>query len=220
MQFNATMDGADAPSKSRSTHVQLFVKRCIDLLVAVGLLLLVSPVMLAIAFAIKLSSSGSVIYRQMRYGYAGRPFTIYKFRTLYSKQCDDAVSADCRQVGENDPRVTPLGAWLRRTGLDELPQITNVIKGNMSFVGPRPHAMAHDDYYSRYIPYYEARYAVKPGITGLAQVMGFRGETKQVDQMRKRIELDLYYVNYWGLAMDFKIMARTAKIVIGEMLLR
>jgi putative colanic acid biosynthesis UDP-glucose lipid carrier transferase len=131
---------------ARPSYLDFFIKRCIDVTMSIMLLLFFMLAFFLIIFAIKLSSQGPVFYCQRRSGLAGRPFTIYKFRTLYSNQCDAKFSVDCRQVADVDPRVTPLGVWLRRAGLDEIPQLINVLKGDMSLVGPRPHAISHDVY--------------------------------------------------------------------------
>jgi len=170
------------------------------------ILLAVSPLMLVIAAAIWLDSPGGVFYRQARGGWNREPFRIWKFRTMY--QCDpDGVAV--KQATKNDPRVTRVGAFLRRTSLDELPQLFNVIAGDMSLVGPRPHAMSHDSEYSKRISTYMARHHIKPGMTGLAQVRGYRGETTSLEDMQQRIESDLEYINQWSLGLDLSILVRT-----------
>jgi putative colanic acid biosynthesis UDP-glucose lipid carrier transferase len=152
-----------------------------------------------------LDSRGPALFRQTRTGLNGRQFRIYKFRTM-TVQEDGAV---IRQATQGDARVTQIGRMLRKTSLDELPQLINVIRGEMSLVGPRPHALAHDKYYGREIPAYERRFAVKPGITGWAQVNGARGETATVADMQRRVDLDLWYVEHRSLALDLKILAWT-----------
>ena len=180
-----------------------------DRILSAALLVLVSPLLLAIAAAIRFTSKGPIFYRQNRHGFDRDPILVYKFRTMYDDACDAPNAPVVRQATRDDPRVTPVGRFLRRTSLDELPQLINVIKGEMSLVGPRPHALAHDNYYGQLIDDYLARHRVKPGITGWAQVNGFRGETRSLEQMRRRIELDLYYIENWSLFYDARILVRT-----------
>ncbi len=174
------------------------------------LLLLLSPLLLAIAAAIRLTSPGPVLYRQLRRGFGGEPFPILKFRTMRADLCDAPDAAAVRQATREDPRVTRVGRVLRRTSLDELPQLLNVLRGEMSLVGPRPHALAHDERYGRLIDGYLDRHRVKPGITGWAQVNGCRGETRTLGEMRRRVELDLEYVEGWSPWLDLRILLRTA----------
>jgi lipopolysaccharide/colanic/teichoic acid biosynthesis glycosyltransferase len=190
-------------------------KRALDLALAVSGLLLLAPLLLVTATAIKASSPGPIIYRQGRSGLNGRVFVIYKFRTMHEGTCDDVLSPRCRQATENDPRVTPLGRLLRRASVDELPQLLNVLKGEMSIVGPRPHAVAHDAYYSLRVKGYEKRYRARPGLTGLAQVMGYRGETKTIDDMQKRIDADNLYIENWSMRLDLVIIAETLAMLIA-----
>jgi putative colanic acid biosysnthesis UDP-glucose lipid carrier transferase len=177
-----------------------------DRVLASLLLLLASPLMLLIALAIKADSPGPVLFRQRRHGLGGGEIEIYKFRTMRVRPRggDEAV-----QATPNDPRVTPVGNWLRRSSLDELPQLVNVLQGRMSLVGPRPHPLWLNEQHKRRIDAYAQRHRVKPGITGWAQVHGFRGETDTLEKMRKRIEYDLYYIENWSLLMDLKIMLMT-----------
>ena len=183
----------------------LFAKRLADVgLAGLGMVLL-SPLLLVTALAIKLDSSGPVLFCQRRRGFSGREFVIYKFRTMSVQEDGPCV----RQARRNDERVTRLGRVLRASSIDELPQLINVLIGNMSLVGPRPHAIAHDDQYSASIDNYAYRHHVKPGITGWAQAHGFRGETVNVGAMKKRIQLDLWYINNWTLWLDFRILAKT-----------
>jgi len=172
-------------------------------------LIAIAPVMGAIAIAVKCSSPGPVLFRQQRRGAYGRVFTIYKFRTMRAHDAD--VSGEVRQATRGDPRITRLGALLRRTSLDELPQFFNVLKGDMSVVGPRPHAVEHDRFYQYRVDGYIQRYRVKPGITGWAQVNGYRGETDRVEKMQKRVEHDLYYLNNWSFSLDMQIVAATVR---------
>ena len=186
------------------------VKRAIDMLLASLFLLMLAPVMLLVALCIKLESRGPALFIQTRNGFNGRPFGIYKFRTMSVLE-DGAV---IRQATKNDPRVTQLGRVLRRTNLDELPQLFNVLAGDMSLVGPRPHAAAHNSEYEQIIANYAYRYHVKPGLTGWAQVHGLRGETQTIDLMAKRVEFDLWYINNWSLWLDLKLLFRT--LLLGQ----
>ncbi len=173
------------------------------------ILTLIGPVMLAIALLIKLDSPGPVFFRQKRYGFNNRLIEVWKFRTMYTEKTDENATQLTRR---NDPRVTRLGALLRRTSLDELPQFINVVRGEMSIVGPRPHALAAKAgvlLYQDAVKYYDARHRVKPGITGWAQVNGWRGETDTVEQIKKRVEHDIYYIEHWSLLLDLQIIART-----------
>ncbi|WP_224417688.1 undecaprenyl-phosphate glucose phosphotransferase [Modicisalibacter sp. R2A 31.J] len=174
-----------------------------------GILLFVGflPVMLLVALAVRLSMGRPVLFKQYRHGLDGKRFKIYKFRTMRAHSAPDGT----RQAQRNDPRVTPLGRWLRRTSLDELPQLYNVLQGRMSLVGPRPHALDHNAFYKDMIVKYMQRHRVKPGITGWAQIYGLRGETRDVGDMERRVDHDLYYINNWTLGMDLKILALTVK---------
>jgi len=173
-------------------------------------LLLLAPLMLLIAVGVKLTSAGPVLFKQRRYGVDGEEIVVYKFRTM--TVCEDGDSV--RQATQNDARVTRFGAFLRRTSLDELPQFINVIQGRMSIVGPRPHAVAHNEMYRKLIKGYMVRHKVKPGITGWAQVHGLRGETETIDKMQKRVDYDLEYIRTWSLGLDFLIILRTAAMVL------
>jgi putative colanic acid biosynthesis UDP-glucose lipid carrier transferase len=186
------------------------VKRLEDLVLSSLILVAISPVLLATAIAVKLSSPGPVIFRQRRYGLDGKEIVVYKFRTMRVMEDGPVVP----QVTENDPRVTPLGHFLRKLSLDELPQFVNVLQGRMSIVGPRPHAVAHNETYRKVIKGYMVRHKVKPGITGLAQVNGYRGEIRSLDKMRKRVEYDIEYLRNWSLRLDLAIILRTASIVL------
>ena len=189
-----------------------FWKRTFDILLASTLLLLGWPALLAIAIGIKLSSPGPVLFRQRRYGLNGEEILVYKFRSM--TVCEDG--AVVAQATRRDHRITPFGGFLRRTSLDELPQILNVLEGKMSFVGPRPHAVAHNETYRKLISGYMIRHKVRPGITGWAQVNGLRGETSTVDKMHKRVQYDIDYLKNWSLALDLKIIARTALTVFKD----
>jgi putative colanic acid biosynthesis UDP-glucose lipid carrier transferase len=186
------------------------IKRASDIVLAAVILALVSPLMLAIAVGIKVSSPGPVLFRQRRYGIDGREIVVYKFRSMTVLEDGSEIT----QATRNDRRVTRLGGFLRRTSLDELPQFINVLQGRMSVVGPRPHAVAHNEMYRKMIRGYMIRHKVKPGITGLAQVNGMRGETDQLDKMAKRIEYDLAYLRNWSLWLDLKIVWSTIPVVL------
>lgn len=185
------------------------LKRCTDIVGAASVLLLLSPLMLITALLIKLDSAGPIFFFQTRNGFNGRKFRIVKFRTMHVLEDGDQI----RQATRSDPRVTPLGRWLRRANIDELPQLFNVLKGDMSLVGPRPHAVAHNTEFEKLVANYAFRHHVKPGITGWAQVNGYRGETPTADVMAKRVEFDLWYINNWSLWTDIRILFRT--LIIG-----
>jgi putative colanic acid biosynthesis UDP-glucose lipid carrier transferase len=188
------------------------VKRVSDIVLASLILVLCSPLMLAIAIGVKLSSPGPVIFKQRRNGLDGHEITVFKFRSM-TTQDDGSVIA---QAGRNDPRVTRFGAFLRRRSLDELPQFINVLQGHMSIVGPRPHAVAHNELYRQVIKAYMVRHKVRPGITGWAQVNGLRGETESVERMRARVEYDLAYLRNWSLWLDLRIVVRTIRLVFFD----
>jgi len=184
----------------------LLQKEIFDRLFALAAIIAVSPLLISIALAIKLTSRGPVFFRQRRKGADGRVFKIYKFRSM---RVHTEQAGVLRQATRNDPRVTRVGAFLRRTSLDELPQFFNVLLGDMSVVGPRPHALEHDDLYQKVVSGYIHRYRIKPGITGWAQVNGFRGETDLIEKMEGRVAHDLYYLGNWSFGLDMKIIAAT-----------
>ena len=188
-----------------------FVKRASDIVSSILILALISPLLLAIAIGVKLSSPGPILFKQRRYGLDGRKIVVYKFRSMTVAEDGDIV----RQATRNDSRITRFGAFLRRTSLDELPQFINVLQGRMSVVGPRPHAVAHNEMYRKLIRGYMIRHKVRPGITGLAQVRGFRGETDTVEKMKARIEHDLQYLRNWSLLLDLQIILKTIVVVLG-----
>ena len=194
------------------TGINGFVKRSSDIVLASLILLLVSPLLLVLAIGVKLSSPGPVIFRQRRTGLDGDIIEVYKFRSMRTTDNGPVVV----QATRNDSRITPLGAFIRRTSLDELPQFVNVLQGRMSIVGPRPHAVAHNEQYRKLVKAYMARHKVKPGITGWAQVNGLRGETDTLDKMAARIEYDLEYLRNWTLGLDLLIIARTVKLVFFD----
>ena len=194
------------------TGTNLLVKRCSDIVLASAILIVVSPLLLFIALGVKLSSPGPVVFRQRRNGLEGDEITVYKFRSMTTQDNGNVV----HQAIRDDPRTTPFGAFLRRTSLDELPQFVNVLQGRMSIVGPRPHAVAHNEQYRELIKAYMVRHKVKPGITGWAQVNGQRGETDTVEKMRARVDLDLEYLRNWSLGLDMKIIARTVRVAFFD----
>ena len=189
---------------------QAVIKRCIDILLSSIAIVVLFPVLFPIlSILIKLSSPGPIFFVQQRTGKRGENFNCYKFRTM---RCSG--DADTMQATANDNRKTRIGAFLRKTSLDELPQLFNVWIGNMSLVGPRPHMLKHTNEYSPKVDKYMVRHFIKPGITGLAQVSGFRGETKEIELMEERIRADIYYVENWTLKMDLEIMAKTALSIL------
>jgi undecaprenyl-phosphate glucose phosphotransferase len=194
-------------------HYHVVAKAVLDKVVAVMALLMLAPLMIAIAVGVKLSSPGPVLFRQLRHGLGGREFQMLKFRSMRMHQ---EHGAQLRQATRGDPRITRFGAFLRRTSLDELPQLFNVLGGSMSVVGPRPHAVQHNSHYQSLINRYMQRHYVKPGITGWAQVNGFRGETPELRNMKKRVQYDLDYIRRWSLWLDLKIIALTSVKVLGQ----
>ncbi len=186
-------------------------KRWIDVLVSVAALTFLAPLLLILALLIKLTSQGPVLFRQVRTGLGGAPFVILKFRTMTVQEHGASVI----QARRDDHRLTPIGNFLRTTSLDELPQFLNVLFGDMSIVGPRPHAIAHDMHYGGMLPTYCERFRVRPGITGLAQCNGARGPTETLDKMRRRVRLDIAYVERWSWMMEVKIIVKTVKVLIG-----
>jgi Undecaprenyl-phosphate glucose phosphotransferase len=191
------------------TRTEQFLKRCFDVIGATSVLLLLSPLMLLTALLIKLDSHGPVLFFQTRNGFNGRAFRIVKFRTMHVLEDGNVI----RQATRTDPRVTRLGRWLRRTNIDELPQLFNILNGDMSLIGPRPHAVAHNNEYDKLIANYALRNHVKPGITGWAQVNGHRGETPTTALMEQRVACDLWYINHWSMWLDFRILFRT--LILG-----
>ncbi len=187
-------------------------KRAMDIVIASVALVFLLPVMALTAVAIKLDGPGPVIFRQRRKGFNGQEFVMLKFRTM-SVQEDGAVVS---QAMRNDPRVTAVGRLLRSASIDELPQLVNVLRGEMSLIGPRPHALAHDDYFQKIVSDYAFRHHVKPGLTGWAQCNGSRGATPSAEQIERRVKLDLWYINNWSLLLDFQILIKTFFEVIRK----
>lgn len=182
-------------------------KRMLDATGAVTLLFLLAPLLLMVALLVKSTSRGPIIFRQKRCGVGGKPFEIWKFRSMYTAADAEHVV----QATRGDPRVTPIGRFMRRTSIDELPQLFNVLRGHMSLIGPRPHAMSHDVYFGGQITRYSDRFAARPGLSGLAQVRGARGETPQVADMERRIALDLVYIHNASFGMDVRIIMATVQ---------
>ncbi len=194
------------------TGTNQLIKRVSDIVLATLILILISPILLAIAIGVKLSSPGPVIFKQKRNGLDGEEIVVYKFRSMRALDNGAVV----KQATKGDPRITRFGAFIRRTSLDELPQFINVLQGRMSIVGPRPHAVAHNEEYRKLIKAYMVRHKVKPGITGWAQVNGLRGETDTIDKMVARVEYDLEYLRNWSLALDLQIILRTVRLVVFD----
>ena len=192
------------------TGTNNIVKRISDLVLASGILLMLLPVMMVIALCVKLTSPGPIIFKQRRYGLDGEEIVVYKFRSMTVMEDGGKVT----QATKGDMRLTKIGGFLRSSSLDELPQFFNVLQGRMSIVGPRPHAVAHNELYRKQIKGYMLRHKVKPGITGWAQVNGLRGETETLDKMKARIEFDLEYLRRWSLMFDLWIIFQTVRMVI------
>ncbi|ADE16335.1 Undecaprenyl-phosphate glucose phosphotransferase [Nitrosococcus halophilus Nc 4] len=192
--------------------MKALVKRLSDIVMATFILFLLSPLMLLIAIGVKLSSPGPILFKQHRYGLDGQEILVYKFRSM--TVCEDGETVT--QATRSDPRTTPLGFFLRHTSLDELPQFINVLQGSMSVIGPRPHAVVHNEQYRKKIKGYMIRHKVKPGITGLAQVRGFRGETKILEEMEARVESDIEYMRNWSLTLDFQILLKTFLVLFNN----
>ena len=194
------------------TGTNELVKRVSDIMLSIVILIIISPLLLALALGVKLSSPGPVIFRQRRNGLDGEEIVVYKFRSMTAQDNGPVV----HQATKDDPRITPFGAFIRRTSLDELPQFINVLQGRMSIVGPRPHAVAHNELYRQLIKAYMVRHKVKPGITGWAQVNGHRGETDTIGKMQSRVEYDLEYLRNWSLGLDLQIIVRTIRLLFFD----
>ena len=198
-------------ANSRVERQMGMIKRVEDIVISSLALMVLWPVLLVAAIGVKLGSKGPAIFKQQRHGFNNQVFEVYKFRSM---RVQDDSSDVVKQATRHDSRITPIGKFLRRTSIDELPQLFNVLKGDMSIVGPRPHAVQHNDEYGAIISQYYARHNVKPGITGWAQVKGFRGETDTIDKMHKRVDADLYYIEHWSLLLDLKVIVMTAMTVL------
>lgn len=202
-------------SETPLTGLSKLSKAVEDRVLAFVILLCITPILLMVAAAIKLDSPGPVFFRQSRTGWNGKTFRIWKFRSMRVEP-ETGEATVLKQAEKNDDRITKVGAFIRKTSLDELPQLLNVLTGDMSLVGPRPHAVQHDEEYAQRITDYYIRNNIKPGITGLAQVRGYRGETKDIDQMMKRIESDIEYINNWSISLDLSILVRTVTAFTGK----
>jgi lipopolysaccharide/colanic/teichoic acid biosynthesis glycosyltransferase len=201
---------------SYTSNSQRFIKHMFDRLFALLMIIVLSPLLLFITLLVKMTSKGSPIYQQWRGGQYGKRIKVWKFRTMYSNLSDDG-EVTVKQAQASDQRVTKVGKFLRKSSLDELPQLFNVLLGDMSIVGPRPHALAHDKYYANIIPHYKLRQRMKPGLTGLAQAKGFRGETKTIELMEQRIAKDIFYTENYRLWLDIKIILMTVKeLIVGS----
>ncbi|XOV86668.1 MAG: undecaprenyl-phosphate glucose phosphotransferase [Pseudomonadota bacterium] len=192
---------------------QAIAKTLMDKILASIALVLLSPLMILTAIAVKLSSPGPILFKQKRHGWDGRILEIYKFRSMV---VHEETSGQVTQAKKGDQRITPVGRFIRRTSIDELPQLFNVLGGSMSLVGPRPHAIAHNEMYKEQIHSYMLRHRIKPGLTGLAQVNGFRGETDTLDKMESRVNYDLAYINNWSIWLDIEILFRTVFVLLGK----
>lgn len=199
-------------SESPMIGSSAFLKTVTDVCVASTALIMLSPVMLIVTAIIKFTSPGPVLFKQMRHGWDGKLIEVWKFRSM--RMHDEGVAVT--QASKQDSRITPIGRFIRRSSIDELPQLFNVLAGTMSIVGPRPHAIVHNEYYGSRIAAYMSRHRVKPGLTGLAQVNGFRGETQTIEAMADRVQYDLAYINNWSIWLDFKIMLRTIFVLTGK----
>ncbi|GJE57693.1 MULTISPECIES: exopolysaccharide biosynthesis polyprenyl glycosylphosphotransferase [Methylobacterium] len=198
---------AGAPACATSVR-----KRALDILFSGLAIFFLLPLLCLIAISVKASSRGPVIFKQERQGFEGKKFSILKFRSMKIVPDQD----DVRQAVKNDPRVTQVGRWLRKTSLDELPQLFNVLRGDMSIVGPRPHAVVHDEYYLSRVVGYARRHRVKPGITGWAQIRGARGETPRIEDMKNRVEHDIWYIENWSFSLDTLIIFSTFRCLAGN----
>lgn len=206
------MNGGPAPvPPTPKRSVQLVLKRIMDIAISAITLLMLAPALLMIALVIRMTSGGPALFRQTREGLGGKPIDIFKFRSMYLDRCDISGVA---QTTSDDPRITPIGRFLRRTSLDELPQLINILKGDMSLIGPRPHAfgmLAGGTTYHELVPYYRARLTMKPGLSGWAQANGLRGPTDNVSRARARIDHDLAYIENFSLFLDIKIIVKTLR---------
>lgn len=196
-----------------SSKLSMILKDVMDRSIAAFALIGLSPLMFWVAYKVKISSPGPVFFKQERHGWDGKVIKVWKFRSM---KLHAEANGEVKQATKEDPRITDIGRMIRRTSIDELPQLINVLQGSMSLVGPRPHAVAHNDYYSDKINAYLARHRIKPGITGLAQISGYRGETETIDKMEKRVEYDLAYINNWSLSLDVKILLKTPKSLLSK----
>jgi putative colanic acid biosysnthesis UDP-glucose lipid carrier transferase len=207
--------GAPHPKAPAQTEMQVATcrwKRAFDIVMSFGALLFFLPLLLTIAMMVKLESAGPALFRQRRTGLNGKIFTVFKFRTMTVTEDGDTV----QQATRDDARVTALGAILRKFSLDELPQLLNVLRGEMSLIGPRPHAVAHDETWASLAPGYDLRFRARPGLTGYAAVCGFRGEVRELQAIVDRVEADNEYIETWTFALDMKIIWRTLPLIFSD----
>ena len=190
------------------------LKQLFDFLFSLTVLICLLPLLVTVALIIKMTSTGPIIFKQKRYGLNGQRFWVYKFRSMYTGAIN--ANSDTQQASRGDPRITPIGRFIRRTSIDELPQFVNVLKGEMSVVGPRPHTVAHNEYYRKAVKRYMVRHKVKPGLTGWAQVNGLRGETAQLERMEERIRYDLEYIKNWSPMLDLRIVFMTVMMIFRD----
>ncbi|EPJ56266.1 MAG: hypothetical protein OFPI_00560 [Osedax symbiont Rs2] len=193
------------------SRVMISIKHSMDKLISIVMLVMLAPLLIFTAIAVKVTSPGPILFKQQRNGYDGSVIYIWKFRSM-----NVHVDSEVKQAAKGDARITKVGAFLRRSSIDELPQLFNVLQGTMSLVGPRPHAIAHNHYYSARISTYMVRHRIKPGITGLAQINGCRGETETIDKMQRRVEYDLHYINNWSLLEDYRILLKTPLSLLSK----
>lgn len=205
-----SLPAAESRDPVRRGPLHRAAKRLLDLVIATAALILLCPAFFAIAVLVRLDSPGPILFRQRRTGLNGKVFRILKFRTMSVVEDGDRISHATR----HDPRVTRFGEFLRQSSLDEMPQLINVILGHMSLVGPRPHALAHDAQYGALLPHYAQRFEVRPGLTGLAQIKGFRGEIHQLNCMAQRVDADVEYVATWSIRSDLVILLQTIPLII------
>lgn len=203
---------AQAAVVSTATVASSRVKRAFDLLAALGAMMLFLPLLITIGIIVRLETPGPALFRQRRTGLGGKVFTVFKFRTMTVAEDGDVI----RQATRGDARLTTIGRVLRKFSLDELPQILNVLRGEMSLIGPRPHALAHDETWSKLVPGYSQRFRARPGLSGYAQVCGYRGEVADLASLRARVEADNEYIDTWSLLLDVKIVLRTVPLIFTD----
>ena len=209
---SAVVDASTSPAPTSCAVATSLRKRAFDIILSLGALLLFLPLMLTIAVLVRIESHGPALFRQRRTGLNGEVFTVFKFRTMTVAEDGETV----RQATRGDSRVTPLGAILRRFSLDELPQFLNVLRGEMSLIGPRPHALAHDEAWSQQAPGYDLRFRARPGLTGYAAIRGYRGEVKDLRDIVDRIDADNEYIETWSFTLDLKIAWRTLPLIFSD----
>jgi putative colanic acid biosynthesis UDP-glucose lipid carrier transferase len=207
-----TFERLNAPGPQQAAVAESRAKRAFDLVIAATLLILLAPLMLLVAAAVPLESRGPALFRQRRTGLNGREFWILKFRSMHVQE----DGRDLKQATRRDHRITRIGALIRALSIDELPQLINVLKGDMSLVGPRPHAVAHDELWRSSVPGYGRRFRARPGVTGYAQVRGYRGEICRHDDIHARIEADNHYIDHWSLGLDLLILLRTLPLLCND----